>query len=89
MWVLEGDTGKVLEGWPVKLPSQVLAAVLVTKLVPGERNAADIVSTKHTKNPTIDKDLTTLPHEVRVTSSIFSMTSSNRTVVESKLTAGL
>ena len=47
MWVLEGDTGKVLEGWPVKLPSQVLAAVLVTKLVPGESKSADIVSTKH------------------------------------------
>ena len=50
MWVLEGDTGKVLEGWPVKLPSEVLAAALVTKLVPGESSAADIVSIKHTKN---------------------------------------
>ena len=49
MWVLEGDTGKVLEGWPVKLPSEVLAAALVTKLVPGESFAADIVSIKHTK----------------------------------------
>ena len=88
MWVLEGDTGKVLEGWPVKLPSQVLAAVMVTKLIPGESNAADIVSTKHTKNPTVNKDLTSLPHEVRVTSSIL-LTSSNRTVVDSKLTAGL
>ena len=45
MWVLEGDTGKVLEGWPVKLPSEVLAPVLVTKLVPGESSSADIVST--------------------------------------------
>ena len=50
VWVLEGDTGKVLEGWPVKLPSEVLAAALVTKLVPGESSAADIVSIKHTKN---------------------------------------
>lgn len=45
VWVLEGDTGKVLEGWPVKLPSEVLATVLVTKLVPGESSASDIVST--------------------------------------------
>ncbi len=44
VWVLEGDTGKVLEGWPVKLPSEVRATVLVTKLVPGESSAADIVS---------------------------------------------
>lgn len=44
VWVLEGDTGKVLEGWPVKLPSEVRATVLVTKLVPGESNAVDIVS---------------------------------------------
>lgn len=44
MWVLEGDTGKVLQGWPVKLPSKVLATVLVTKLVPGESSASDIVS---------------------------------------------
>ncbi|XP_078349801.1 uncharacterized protein LOC144634653 [Oculina patagonica] len=43
VWVLEGDTGKVLEGWPVKLPSEVRATVLVTKLVPGESSAADIV----------------------------------------------
>ena len=49
MWVLEGDTGKVLEGWPVKLPSEVLATVLVTKLVPGESSAADIVSTLYCK----------------------------------------
>ena len=44
LWVLEGDTGKVLDGWPVKLPSQVRATVLLTKLVPGESSAADIVS---------------------------------------------
>ncbi|XP_020608143.1 protein DEFECTIVE IN EXINE FORMATION 1-like isoform X1 [Orbicella faveolata] len=43
VWVLEGDTGKVLEGWPVKLPREVLATVLVTKLVPGESSASDIV----------------------------------------------
>ena len=44
VWVLEGDTGKVLKGWPVKLPSEVQATVLLTKLVPGESSAADIVS---------------------------------------------
>ena len=44
VWVLEGDTGKVLQGWPVKLPSEVRASVLVTKLIPGENTASDIVS---------------------------------------------
>ena len=44
VWVLEGDTGKVLPGWPVKLPSEVRASVLVTKLIPGENTASDIVS---------------------------------------------
>ena len=44
VWVLEGDTGKVLEGWPVKLPSEVRASVLLTKLIPGENTASDIVS---------------------------------------------
>ena len=44
LWVLEGDSGKVLDGWPVKLPSEVRATVLVTKIVPGESSAADMVS---------------------------------------------
>ena len=44
VWVLEGDTGKVLQGWPVKLPSEVRASVLLTKLIPGENTASDIVS---------------------------------------------
>ncbi|XP_022800221.1 protein DEFECTIVE IN EXINE FORMATION 1-like isoform X1 [Stylophora pistillata] len=43
LWVLEGDTGKVLDGWPVKLPTEVRATVLLTKLVPGESTAADII----------------------------------------------
>ncbi|XP_058942673.2 uncharacterized protein [Pocillopora verrucosa] len=43
LWVLEGDSGKVLDGWPVKLPSEVRATVLVTKIVPGESSAADMV----------------------------------------------
>lgn len=43
VWVLEGDTGKVLQGWPVKLPSEVRATVLITKLIPGENSASDIV----------------------------------------------
>ncbi|CAH3044399.1 unnamed protein product [Pocillopora meandrina] len=43
LWVLEGDSGKVLDGWPVKLPSEVRATVLVTKIVPGESCVADIV----------------------------------------------
>jgi len=43
VWVLEGDTGKVLKGWPVKLPSEVRATVLVTKLIPGENGASDII----------------------------------------------
>ena len=44
VWVLEGDTGTVLQGWPVKLPSEVRASVLLTKLIPGENTASDIVS---------------------------------------------
>ena len=44
VWVLEGDTGKVLHGWPVKLPGEVRASVLLTKLIPGESTAPDIVS---------------------------------------------
>ena len=44
VWVLEGDTRKVLHGWPVKLPSEVRASVLVTKLIPAENTASDIVS---------------------------------------------
>lgn len=43
VWVLEGDTGKVLHGWPVKLPSEVRASVLLTKLIPGENTASDII----------------------------------------------
>ncbi|CAH3161509.1 unnamed protein product [Porites evermanni] len=43
VWVLEGDTGKVLQGWPVKLPSEVRASVLLTKLIPGENTASDII----------------------------------------------
>ena len=50
VWVLEGDTGKVLKGWPVKLPSEVRATVLVTKLIPGENGASDIVSTNDRAN---------------------------------------
>ena len=48
VWVLEGDTGKVLQGWPVKLPSETRATVLVTKLAPGENSALDIVSVDKT-----------------------------------------
>ena len=50
VWVLEGDTGKVLKGWPVKLPSEVRATVLVTKLIPGENGASDVVSTNDRAN---------------------------------------
>lgn len=53
MWVLEGDTGKVLQGWPIKLPSETRATVLITKLSPGEDSASDIVSDgKHFILPT-------------------------------------
>ena len=44
VWVLEGDTGKVLQDWPVKLSNEVQAAPLVIKLVPGEGKPLDIVS---------------------------------------------
>lgn len=43
MWVLEGDTGKVLQGWPIKLPSETRATVLITKLSPGEDSTSDII----------------------------------------------
>lgn len=43
VWVLEGDTGKVLQGWPIKLPSETRATVLITKLSPGEDSASDII----------------------------------------------
>lgn len=43
VWVLEGDTGKVLQGWPVKVPSETRATVLVTKLFPGGNSALDII----------------------------------------------
>lgn len=49
MWVFEGDIGKVLEGWFVKLLSEVLVVVLVIKFVFGESSVVDIVSIKYIK----------------------------------------
>ncbi|EDO46784.1 predicted protein [Nematostella vectensis] len=43
IWALSGDQGKVVPGWPVKMPDDLRAAVLITKLLPGESSGLDIV----------------------------------------------
>ncbi|XP_032219619.2 protein DEFECTIVE IN EXINE FORMATION 1 [Nematostella vectensis] len=43
IWALSGDQGKVVPGWPVKMPDELRAAVLITKLHPGESSGLDIV----------------------------------------------
>ncbi|KAK3749508.1 hypothetical protein QZH41_013477, partial [Actinostola sp. cb2023] len=44
LWVLNGDNGKVLSGWPIKLPGEIRATVLVTKLRPGDGSGLDLLS---------------------------------------------
>ncbi len=44
MWVLHGDTGKVLDGWPVDLGGRFLANPLITRLRPRDQTL-DVVST--------------------------------------------
>ena len=43
MWVLHGDTGKVLDGWPIDLGGRFLATPLITRLRPRDQTL-DVVS---------------------------------------------
>ncbi|XP_033626702.1 protein DEFECTIVE IN EXINE FORMATION 1-like isoform X2 [Asterias rubens] len=44
VWVLHGDTGKVLDGWPIDLGGRFLATPLITRLRPRDQTLDVIVS---------------------------------------------